>query len=60
MSTKDNVQSVINGILAGKILEIFDTYYADDVVMSENKKNERVGKAKNREYEAAPDLVQRQ
>jgi len=46
--------------LAGKILEIFDTYYADDVVMSENKKDERVGKAKNREYEAAPDLVQRQ
>ena len=51
MSTKDNVQAVIDGILAGKILETFDAYYADDVVMSENKKDERVGKAKNREYE---------
>jgi len=51
MSTKENVQSVIDGILAGKILETFDAYYADDVVMSENKKDERVGKVKNREYE---------
>lgn len=51
MSTKANVQAVIDGILAGKILETFDAYYADDVVMSENKKDERVGKAKNREYE---------
>ncbi len=51
MSTKDNVQAVIDGILAGKILETFDTYYDDHVVMSENKKDERVGKARNREYE---------
>ena len=51
MSTKDQVQAVIDGILAGKILETFDAYYADDVVMSENKTEERVGKAKNREYE---------
>jgi ketosteroid isomerase-like protein len=51
MSIKDNVQSVIDGILAGKILETFDAYYSDNVVMSENKTEERVGKAKNREYE---------
>ena len=51
MNTKENVQAVIDGILAGKILETFDAYYADDVVMSENKKDERVSKAKNREYE---------
>lgn len=51
MSRKENTQAVIDGILAGKILETFDAYYADDVVMSENKKDERVGKAKNREYE---------
>lgn len=51
MGTRDNVQSVIDGILAGKILETFDAYYADDVVMSENNQDERVGKAKNREYE---------
>jgi ketosteroid isomerase-like protein len=51
MSIKAQVQSVIDGILKGKILETFDAYYADDVVMSENRTEERVGKAVNREYE---------
>ena len=51
MSIQKNVQAVIDGILAGKLLETFDTYYADNVVMSENRKEERVGKAVNREYE---------
>ena len=51
MSIKTQVQAVIDGILAGKILETFDAYYADDVVMSENRTEERVGKAVNREYE---------
>lgn len=51
MSIKRHVQAVIDGILTGKILETFDTYYADDVVMSENRTDERVGKKVNREYE---------
>ena len=51
MSINTQVQSVIDGILAGKILETFDAYYANDVVMSENQTEERVGKAVNREYE---------
>jgi len=51
MSIKAQVQTVIDGIKAGKILETFDAYYADDVVMSENRKDERVGKAANRKYE---------
>lgn len=51
MSLRDHVQAVIDGILGGKILETFDAYYADDVVMSENQKDERVGKATNRAYE---------
>ncbi len=51
MSTRENVQAVIDGILAGKILETFDRYYADDVVMSENGVDERAGKAVNRGYE---------
>ena len=51
MSIKSQVQAVIDGILTGKILETFDAYYADNVVMSENLKDERVGKAANREYE---------
>ena len=51
MSTRNHVQAVIDGILNGKILDTFDAYYADNVVMSENLKDERVGKAANREYE---------
>ena len=51
MSIKNQVQTVIDGILSGKLLETFDAYYADDVVMSENRKDERIGKAANREYE---------
>ena len=51
MNIKTQVQAVIDGILAGKILETFDAYYANDVVMSENQTEERVGKALNREYE---------
>lgn len=51
MSIQQQVKAVIDGILAGKLLETFDKYYADDVVMSENLKDERVGKAANRAYE---------
>ena len=51
MGMREDVQAVIDGILAGQILETFDKYYADDVVMSENGVDERVGKATNREYE---------
>ncbi len=53
MDQKALVQAVIDGILGGKILETFDQYYAEDVVMSENGVNERVGKAENRTYEEA-------
>lgn len=51
MSIRNNVQAVIDGILAGAILDTFDTYYADDIIMSENRSEERVGKAANREFE---------
>jgi hypothetical protein len=51
MNIKTQVEAVIDGILAEKILETFDAYYANDVVMSENRTEERVGKALNREYE---------
>jgi ketosteroid isomerase-like protein len=53
MSNTANVQAVIDGILAGQILETFDKYYGEDVIMSENGKDERVGKAANRAYEEA-------
>ena len=53
METRELVQAVIDGILRGEILETFDRYYADDVVMSENGTDERVGKDANRAYEEA-------
>ncbi len=51
MVKREDVQAVIDGILSGKILEAFESYYHDDVVMSENGAPERVGKDANREYE---------
>jgi len=53
MSTRESVNAVVQGILVGRILETSDRYYADDVVMSENGTDERVGKAANRAYEEA-------
>ena len=53
MSIRNDVQAVIDGILQGEILETFDRYYADDVVMSENGTDERKGKEQNRQYEEA-------
>ena len=43
-------QELNDMILQGKILEAFDEFYADDIVMEEDGK-ERVGKEANREYE---------
>lgn len=40
-------------ILSGQILEAFDKFYADDVVMQENDDDATVGKAANRERELA-------
>lgn len=51
---KARLLDLIDGLLTGRLLEVFDRYYADDVVMSENgdADENRVGKAKNRAYEA--------
>ena len=38
-------------ILSGKIMDAFEKYYADDVVMQENSEDPRVGKAANRKAE---------
>ena len=44
-------QEVNAAVLAGQILEAFDRYYADDVVMQENAATPTAGKAANRERE---------
>ena len=38
-------------VLSGKIMEAFEKYYADDVVMQENSEEPRKGKAANRKAE---------
>lgn len=38
-------------IVAGKLLEAFELYYSDDVVMQENLEEPCIGKAANRERE---------
>ncbi len=53
MSNEGNVRAVIDGILRGEILETFERYYSDDVVMTENGGDDRVGKDANRDYERA-------
>lgn len=44
-------QELNAAVLAGLILEAFDRYYADDVVMQENAATPTAGKAANRERE---------
>ncbi|KAM9984078.1 hypothetical protein ACTFIY_000751 [Dictyostelium cf. discoideum] len=52
LSNRPNLESVIKGIQTNKILEVFDKYYHDDVVMYENgNSTNRVGKAANRKAE---------
>ena len=50
-----DLQSNINGFLdllkKGQMMDAFEKYYADEVVMQENTEPPRVGKAKNREYQ---------
>ncbi|KAM9960335.1 hypothetical protein ACTFIW_009469 [Dictyostelium discoideum] len=51
-NNKSNLEAVIKGIQDNKILEIFDKFYHDEVVMYENgDSTNRVGKAANRKAE---------
>ncbi|MEQ1505053.1 MAG: nuclear transport factor 2 family protein [Myxococcota bacterium] len=50
---KKNLMELLDGLGSGRLMEVFDKFYADDVVMMENNEPDpnRVGKAKNRAYE---------
>ncbi|KAN0029035.1 hypothetical protein ACTFIV_010905 [Dictyostelium citrinum] len=51
-NVKANLEAIIKGIQEGKILEVFDKYYHNDVVMYEKgDSTNRVGKAANRKSE---------
>ncbi|MBT9547257.1 MAG: nuclear transport factor 2 family protein [Candidatus Sericytochromatia bacterium] len=53
MSLKDDVTTLYNQIFSGQLLDAFDHFYAEDVVMQENNEAPTVGKAANREREVA-------
>lgn len=53
MTLTESVNALNQMIEDGQILEAFDTYYADDVVMQEVGQEPRRGKAANRAYEEA-------
>ena len=50
---RTNVDQLNQMILEGKILDAFDKFYAEDVVMQDNNYPAREGKALNRQYEEA-------
>jgi len=50
---KTAVEELNQMILEGKILEAFEKFYADDIVMQYNDYPQRVGKDENRIYEEA-------
>lgn len=50
---KQSVDELNQMILEGKVLEAFEKFYAEDVVMQDNNNPARTGKAENRKYEEA-------
>ena len=50
---RTSVDQLNQMILEGKILDAFEKFYADDVVMQDNDYPQREGKEINREYEKA-------
>jgi len=52
-NVKELVEDLASMISGGKILEAFEKYYAEDVVMQENEDAPRIGKSVNLEYEKA-------
>ena len=50
-SIKENVTELNNMILEGKLLEAFDKFYADDIVMQDNENPPREGNKDCRAFE---------
>ncbi len=51
MEIKQLIDEMNGMIMEGQILEAFEKFYDDDVVMQENNEEAREGKDANREYE---------
>lgn len=52
MDVHASVRALVTGVSAGRILEVLDAYYAEDVVIVDNFGTERIGLAALREQEA--------
>ena len=50
MNIRNCVEDLVAGVTSGGHLDVFENYYADDVVMCWDGVNERVGKQANREW----------
>lgn len=51
MTIKEDVKELNDMISQGKVMEAFEKFYAEDVVMQENSEEPRIGKDTNREFE---------
>ncbi len=51
MALREKVQDLYSKVYGGRLLDAFDQYYGDDVVMQEVGQEPRVGKPANRAYE---------
>ncbi|MES2124281.1 MAG: SnoaL-like domain-containing protein [Gemmatimonadota bacterium] len=48
MSTREAANDLVQLVTKGKLMEAFEKYYDEDVVMQENRKEPTVGKTANR------------
>ncbi|MBU0530212.1 MAG: nuclear transport factor 2 family protein [Candidatus Aenigmatarchaeota archaeon] len=51
MEVRKNVDNLVSMVLNGKMMEAFEEYYADNVVMQENEQPARKGKVESRKFE---------
>ena len=51
MSLEESVQGYFDLLSKGQMMDAFEKYYADDIVMQENNEEPRVGKEANRKFE---------
>lgn len=51
MDVQESVNDLVKMCLSGQMMDAFEKYYADDVVMQENEQDPRKGKDANRTFE---------
>ena len=51
MSLEENVKGYFDLLSKGQMMDAFEKYYSEDIVMQENNEEPRVGKDTNRKFE---------